>query len=150
MPIAYSSLGAKTRRELSLTSGTSWTVPAGVTFINVTLYGGGGAGGGGQVNNNVGSQGIDGRGGAVVKSTFATTPGASIAYAIGAGGGNTTMTGATTAVAGNSGVGPGSTGPVGSTGLSAGNGGGAGSGNNITAPSGGAGGIGQIDIEYWV
>jgi hypothetical protein len=37
--------GGKTRRALTLTSGSSWTVPAGVTFLNVTLYGGGGGSG---------------------------------------------------------------------------------------------------------
>ena len=34
----------KTAYRLTLLSGTSWTVPAGVTYVNVTLTGGGGAG----------------------------------------------------------------------------------------------------------
>jgi len=36
---------SKTSYKLSLTSGTSWTVPSNVTQINVTLVGGGGGGG---------------------------------------------------------------------------------------------------------
>lgn len=175
--------GGKTRYAVSLTSGTSWTVPAGVTYVNVTLIGGGGGsgmataqgvtvvqggtggtttftgatsavggGGGGSVSNGFGSgsggygrggvaatansglgavgaqlhsnasssgqpiseiYGGDGQDGAVVTSTVNTTPGASISYAIGAGG-----------VAGSGGSGP--------------------TGNGAT------GGSGRIDIEYWV
>lgn len=37
--------GGKTRKVETLTSGSSWTVPAGVTHVNVTLVGGGGGGG---------------------------------------------------------------------------------------------------------
>lgn len=142
--------GGKTRFALSLTSGTSYTVPDGVTYLNVVLYGGGGGGGGGQVVNNIGYDGSDGRGGQVRASTFAVTPGATVSYAIGAAGGTTTMTGATSATGGNGGSSPGNTGPVGTAGRAGTNGGGKGSGNNVTASAGGAGGIGQIDIEYWV
>lgn len=171
----------KTRRIEVLRSGTSWTVPAGVTYVNVTLVGGGGGSGsghgtdfggnagntggtttftgatsavggaglstsGGQASNNQGAQwgvavagiantGIGARGyiyggaasnagrwpvaaqpeaqsGQTISSIVTTTPGASITYAIGAGGT------------------PGAQG-----------GGGA---------AGQAGGSGRIDIEYWV
>lgn len=71
------SASGKTAYRTTLTSGTSWTVPAGVTFVNVTLVGGGG--GGGCV-----SDGYNG-----------TTP------VNGATGGTTTFTGATSASGGN-------------------------------------------------
>jgi hypothetical protein len=35
---------SKTRYVETLTSGSSWTVPAGVTYVNATLVGGGGGG----------------------------------------------------------------------------------------------------------
>lgn len=80
MAITLSGLGSsKTRRFVTLTSGTSWTVPTGVTYINVTLYGGGGGGGGVRTNADFGISG----------------PGA---------GGTTTFTGATSAVGGNAGT----------------------------------------------
>ena len=65
------SAASKTMFRTTLTSGTSYTVPAGVTYLNVTLYGGGGGGSG---NGNTGAVGSDG--------------------------GSTTFTGATTATGG--------------------------------------------------
>ena len=170
--------GGKTRYVTTLTSGTSWTVPAGVTYVNVTLTGGGGGAGGagyalatvtnggtggtttftgatsaaggtggwryasegysagtavnlpgatGTANSGLGgllgsrvignaAQAISGSGmpGTAITSTLSTTPGASITYAIGAGG--------------TAGAGP----------------------NTLEGYSGGAGGSGKIDIEYWV
>ena len=105
------SAGTATRRVETLTSGTSYTVPAKVFYVNATLIG---AGGSGHSSTNAGdytgSQMPDGKGGQIVTTTVTTTPGASIAYAIGAGGaakntgqqggssgGSTTFTGATTA-----------------------------------------------------
>jgi hypothetical protein len=171
----------KTRFATTLTSGTSYTVPAGVTYLNVTLVGGGGGSGGGNstsfggassggtggtttftgatsatggaggagINNTNGlmtsaitelnaysptantglgafgtrqnsrynqdfwpSEGHNGSSGQRIKSTLSATAGASIVYAIGAGG-------------------------------TAGSGGTAGTG-------GAAGGSGFINIEYWV
>jgi len=156
----------KTAYRTTLTSGTSWTVPAGVTYVNVTLYGGGGGGGGTgnsgssaqagtggtttftgatsatggiggkKFDRNLSDTGINaavnsgnagigamyatsqdnsqffgmiGEAGNFVSSTVSTTPGASITYAIGAGGT-------------------------------------AGSGDRA---NGGAGGSGKIDVEYW-
>jgi hypothetical protein len=166
------------RNIVTLTSGTSWTVPAGVTAVNVTLFGGGGGSGGvctrdstatsggtggtttftgatsatggsgssarnqtlttdpvlnyaslaGIANTGVGAFGTagwyfsgglgypnasqNGRNGQVISSNVSTTPGASISYAIGAGG---------------------TAGASGSSGL-----------------AGAAGGSGSIEIEYWV
>jgi hypothetical protein len=151
------SAASKTMFRTTLTSGTSYTVPAGVTYLNVTLYGGGGGagGGGGSID------GKTGRGGQIISSTLSATAGGSIAYAIGAGGlgsatayaggssgGTTTFTGATSATGGAGGIGDNSVnGPAGTVGDGAANGGTPG-GNNGPG-NGGAGGIGKIEVEYW-
>ena len=149
MAVTLSGLsGGKTRRCLTLTSGTSWTVPAGVTFVNVTLQGGGG--GGMTGNSNV----FRAQSGQMISSTLSTTPGASISYAIGAGGGGdgtggtTTFTGATSASGGGpaQGYGPGST--TGAAGYS--NGGQSAYNPGGQSSTGATGGSGRIDIEYWV
>ena len=157
--VSLSSLGSKTMRRITLTSGTSWTVPTGVTYVNVTLIGGGGGGGGSQTpSNGWEGSGLIGAGGQVMSSTLSTTPGASITYAIGAGGsgaqgaggtgGTTSFTGATSAVGGNGGRGVNQgDGAAGQQGLVSPNGGQAGRGQN--GWSGGAGGSGAIFIEYW-
>lgn len=144
---------SKTRYVVTLTSGVSWTVPAGVTYVNATLFGGGGGSSGSRAainSTDYGQAGKPGAGGQVITSNVSTTPGAAITYAIGAGGtagfstadggagGNTTFTGATTASGGTY---------VGSTGQGAGNGG---IGNLGSSASGNAGGSGKIEIEYWV
>jgi hypothetical protein len=132
VPIAAS----KTRYAVTLISGTSYTVPAGVTRLNVELFGGGGSSGaaysgtrsaggtttmtgatsaaggqsGTQSTTGDGTAGLTygavngGNGGfgqfssryasaggnaSSIKSSFTVTPGASIAYAIGAGGAGT-------------------------------------------------------------
>ena len=148
-----------TRKVVTLTSGVSWTVPAGVTFVNVTLRGGGGGGAG--VQSGVTTIAADGRGGQIVSSTLATTPGAAITYAIGAGGtagvsaggaggtgGTTTFTGATSATGGVGSAGNDTNfaGVVGTAYLSAANGATGGYSNR----AGGVGGSGSIDVEYWV
>ena len=84
------SAASKTRYVATLTSGTTYTVPAGVTYLNVTTIGGGGNGSGIKTNSYSGSTGSDG--------------------------GTTTFTGATSAAGGQAGpVGNagGSTGPAG-------------------------------------
>jgi len=163
---SYPPVQASRRVLVTLSSGTSWTVPTGVTFINATLIGGGGAGGGGFGSAATYQQGEIGNGGQIVSTTLATTPGASIAYAIGAGGtgvvgrdnsysniggsgGNTTFTGATTASGGLGGQGyyPPSS-PAGTDGLVSNNGGNGGS--YSTGKYSSNGGSGQIIIEYWV
>lgn len=67
--------GSKTRYVVTLTSGTSWTVPAGCLYVNARLIGGGGG------------------------------SAASAASPQGGSGGNTTFTGATTATGGTGGSG---------------------------------------------
>jgi len=66
-----------------LTSGTSWTVPAGVSKINATIIGGGGSGGRSGSSSTLG---CGGGGGATGIAFFTVTPGGSISYSIGAGG----------------------------------------------------------------
>jgi hypothetical protein len=125
--------GGKTSFYVTLLTGTSYTVPAGVTYLNATLCGGGGGAGGGAT-------GPRGQGGQIVTSVVTTTPGASIAYALGAGGGTgsqggtTTFTGATSAVGG---LGSSSTGTAGFCNPNEGN------------LAGVTGGAGAILIEYW-
>ena len=145
------SAASKTRFVVNLLSGTSWTVPTGVTYIIATLIGGGG----GASGDGVGT--ASGTNGQVITSTFATTPGASIAYSIGAGGatgnpasngGSTTMTGATTATGGNGASGRTAGAPVNNTGAGGLDGnGGAQAGQNTGGQRPGA--SGRIDIEYW-
>ena len=141
-----------TRRVETLTSGTSWTVPAGISYVNATLVGGGGGGMGTRNSGGVDGVGSNGTGGQVITTSLAVTSGASITYAIGAGGsggginaagssgGNTTFTGATSA-AGGTGGNAGAT----QNGINAGNfgvGSGTGTGNS--------GGSGQIILEYFL
>lgn len=149
----------KTRFVSTLTSGTNYTVPAGVTYLNVTTRGGGG-GGGGSSSSGVGGQ--PGGGGAVVTSIVTTTPGATIVYAIGAGGvagqqvnntpgqtgGTTTFTGADSALGGKGGASSGQYAPTASVVGAHPNGGQAGRSVGSDA-IGGIGGPGSIDIEYW-
>lgn len=154
--VPLASAASKTRYTVTLTSGTSWTVPAGVTYVNATLIGGGGAGNGATSSTAPYETGL---GGQVRTTTVTTTPGASITYAIGAGGtggtgdggagGTTTFTGATSATGGAGSGNTGNAGLAGQQGLISPNGGGA--GRFITAnANGGAGGAGRIDLEYWV
>jgi len=178
--MAISSYPAVTAKKtvVTLTSGTSWTVPTGVTSVNVTLYGAGGGTGGvctrdstatsggtggtttftgatsatggagsaalnkslttdpvlnaasgaGTANTGMGAFGAasvyasgslyipassqNAANGQVIISNVSTTPGASIAYAIAAGG--------TAGASGSNGI------------------------------AGSAGGSGKIEIEYWV
>jgi hypothetical protein len=152
----------KTRKVETLTSGTSWTVPAGVTYVNVLLVGGGGGGG---AANGASFSG-DGLPGSSIESNVTTTPGASITYAIGAGGsggttgatnsrggtgGTTTFTGATSAGGGVGGMPTNGNAFTGGAGLtSAVSNFGQGAYNPNANASGGAGGSGWISIEYWV
>lgn len=85
-----------------LTSGTSWTKPVGAKWIKVECVGGGGAGGGAAIT--IAAQcsfGTGGGGGGYASSIIdASTLGATVSYAIGAGGtgvsGGTGNTGGTT------------------------------------------------------
>jgi hypothetical protein len=151
------SAASKTMYRQTLTSGSSWTVPTGVTYVNVTLFGAGG-GGSGTSANITGGFGLPGQ---VIASNVVTTPGASISYAIGAGGtpgaqggnnsgaagGTTTFTGATSATGGAGGGTSGSTLGAGTQGATQYNGA---QGAYSTATTGGTGGAGKIEIEYWL
>lgn len=162
-PVPSSGGGGYKRYVVTLTSGTSWTVPAGVTNINATLQGGGG-GGPTNLSSTLIQGAGDGRPGQMRTTNFNTTPGASIAYAIGAGGvggttaggnpgagGTTTMTGATSAVGGNPAKDPGNTvGVVGTSQAGWDNGGGGPTPSGSGTAYSGAGGAGQIIIEYWL
>ena len=149
--------GGKTMFRTTLTSGTSYTVPAGVTYLNVTLVGGGAAGSG----STGGTVQYLGLGGQIMSSTLSATAGNSIAYAIGAGGvgvasnnggagGDTTFTGATTANGANYTRSVGNNNAAGQPGrqgmVSPNGGGGSDSGGGST---GGTGGAGAIYVEYW-
>ena len=150
--------GGKTRYVVTLTSGTSWTVPAGVTYVNATLIG---AGGGGASYTGSGYVAVEATSGQEITTNVATTPGASIAYSIGAGGtggtgagsndggvgGTTTFTGATSATGGGGGkyFGSGTSGRAGRDGRTSGN-----FGQMTTGATGGVGGSGSIELEYWV
>jgi hypothetical protein len=87
-----------------LTSGTSYTIPAGVTKIKATVVGGGGG------SSSTSANGTGGGGGGTAVKYFTVTPGASITYAVGAagtagsnGGASTVTVGATT-ITGNGGT----------------------------------------------
>ncbi len=84
--------------QVVLTSGTSYTVEAGVTRLKVRGWGGGGGGGKGS-----GSQppGTGSGAGGYFEGWFDTTPGASITYAIGAGGAGATVGGTNGSAGGN-------------------------------------------------
>lgn len=90
--LLFSAFSAQAATATYTASGT-WTAPAGVTSVDVEVWGGGG-GGGGQNNNADGGGG--GGGGAYSKSTIAVTPGNTYTVTVGAGGaGGTGGTGVT-------------------------------------------------------
>jgi len=120
----------------------TWTVPAGVTAIQVVALGGGGGGGGGSA---LGGKGGSGGAGAQVTATIEVTPGDTINYYVGGGGAGTTYTGGVGS-GGGGGGGGGSTnvidGAIASTQIIAGAGGGGGGAGNAGAPGGGGGAAG--------
>jgi hypothetical protein len=140
-----------------LTTGTSWTVPAGVTSVKVWAIGAGGGGAGTPAQDDVAS-GAGGAGGVAYK-TYSVSGGQTIAYTIGSGGpggsgaqlgtsgGVTTATyGGTTITAGggqygqynNNAIGPGGNG-LGGDGAAKG---GTGAGSSGNQGGGGGGGLG--------
>lgn len=130
------------------TPGTQvWTVPTGVTSINIVAIGGGGGGGWGAPGGNGGK----------VTSTLAVTPGQSLTINIGAGGGGTASEGGGGGA--STSINPGTANQIiaGGGGGGAGGAGGNGNGSNGTdgagAPgtgghggSGGTGGAGGINV----
>lgn len=95
-------------------TGSSWSVPCGVTTVTVKVWGGGGAGGTG---NNIGTGGGGGGSGAYASFTMTVPGGSSIGYTIGAsstGNGNPSIINGVTAGGGFMGASPG-TGGIGGT-----------------------------------
>jgi hypothetical protein len=122
----------------------TWTVPAGVTSIQVVATGGGGGGGGGSANGGIGG---NGGAGAVVTATLTVTPGDTINYYVGGGGSGTTYTVFSGSGSGGGGGGGGGStnvidGTDASTQIIAGAGGGGGGAGNVGAPGGGGGSAG--------
>ncbi len=68
----------------TITNGTSWTAPSGVTSVKVEAWGGGGGGGGGMVDNT--NSGGGGGSGGYSSSVFTVSPGTSYSVTVGAGG----------------------------------------------------------------
>jgi hypothetical protein len=73
--------------QQTFTSSGTFTVPTGVTSLQVLCVGGGGGGGGGNTNESDLCGGGGGGGGLTYHNNFSVTPGASLSYTIGAGGG---------------------------------------------------------------
>lgn len=132
--------------SVTLGSGSgSWTVPSGVTSINVIVQGGGGGGGGGHHPCGNGKHtGGSGGNGYENSGTLSVTPGQTISYSVGSGG-----AGGAKGSPGSPGSSGGST-TFGSISAAGGSGGGGGSGSGGgangaggTGRSGGAGGEGH-------
>ncbi len=111
---------AQTSVTLTTSSTSPWTVPAGVTSLQVQMWGGGGGGGASIIGTGAGG-GTGGGGGGYTAATLSVTPGSQIAFVVGAGGagafaksstvhggngGDTTFTGAITAGGGEGGYSP--------------------------------------------
>ena len=77
------SLAWGTTYVVTSTGTGSWTVPAGVTSVQIELWGGGGGGVSGGGGADIGG----GAGAYVIETGLAVTPGASITYNIATGGG---------------------------------------------------------------
>lgn len=79
---------AQTTESFTSPGTTTWTVPSGVTSIQVECWGGGGAGGGVNVTANIdqGAAGGGGKGGMYTLTTLAVTPGSTLTISVGAGG----------------------------------------------------------------
>lgn len=142
--VSATASGTLIRAPQILTSGTSYTTPAGCNTIYVELVGGGGGSGGigtGADNIQTGTGG--GGAGAYAAKYFTVTPSTSYTYAIGAGG----SAGAATPT--NGGTGGSTTFTVSATTVTAagGSGSSSGGGNVSAGGAGGAGTNGDINIR---
>ena len=165
MAISYNSLvSAKTMYRKTLLSGTSWTVPAGVNYINVTLYGAGGggqgvtgassgtSGGSGGTTTFTGATSASGGAGATVVDASGALDGGRGALTQGGLGGSTLQSNAGYIIGTMGGSGDVvtsivTTTPGASITYAIGSGG---SGSSaLYGAAGGTGGNGKIDIEYW-
>ena len=131
--------------SVTLTTGTSWLVPPGVTSVDVECWGGGGAGGSAtKVLNN--AWGGGGAGGAYAKkSSISVTAGNPYSYSIGAGG--------VSSLTSNAVVNGGDTYFIDASTVLAKGGAGGVTISNISASTGGAGGVGSSvgcigDVSY--
>jgi hypothetical protein len=141
-------VGTASSTTFSTASSVSWTVPTGVTSINVKAWGAGGGGGGGGGTGT----GATGGGGGYAFSTITVTAGETLTVDVGGGGGGASSgclagTGAGSAGAGS--TGPGGTGANPSSSGCSGPGGGGGGGTFVKrsstiliAAAGGGGGGG--------
>jgi len=154
-------IGPRGRKVFTATNST-WKIPAGITILDVTVYGSGGGGGGGgagggTIGSNAGGSGgsgAAGRDGGFARARLAVTPGTTTAVTIGAGGtagsGGTGVSGG----AGNSGAGGGNGAStsfaslvVATGGIGGGAGGGGGPGDNTSVGSFGGNGFGDANAE---
>jgi hypothetical protein len=133
------------RAELFTTTGTStFTVPAGVTAVKVTVVAGGGGGGGPSAQSRAGGGG--GGGGTAIEWVTGLTPGSTVTVTVGAGG--TATAGANGGTGGTSSFGAfcsatGGAGGVGGNAFGGGGAAGTATGGNFNIP-GGAGSAGII------
>ena len=133
---------SRTGRRQVFTAGGTFTVPAGITSVLVTVIGGGGAGGatangsGGGIAGNLGAGG--GAGGFAQKTVTGLTPGSTVTVTVGAGG--TPASAAAGGAGGSSSFG---------AHCSATGGGGGGWGENTLAPggTGGNGTGGDLNVQ---
>ena len=139
--------GVSTFHAQFITSGTSWTSPAGITtstLFKITLVGGGGGGGGGKGTYSKavipGSGGGGGAGATAIKYVTGITPNTSYSLTIGASG----AAGAVTPAAG--GAGGSTTMTIGGTTITAGGGSGGGSGGSGGGGAGGTATNGTINV----
>jgi len=128
-----STSGALIRAPQILTTGTSYTTPAGCNSVYVEAVGGGGGGGGANGGNGESEGGGGGGSGAYAAKYFTVSPSTAYTYAIGASG-----TAGTSSSAGGSGGN--TTFTVGVTTLTSNGGAGGGRGLNGAPGAGGAGG----------
>ena len=152
-----SASGTLLRAPQVLTSGTSYTTPAGCTAVYVECVGGGGAGGGTGSAESSGSGGGGGGAGGYCAKYFTVSPSTSYTYAIGSGGsgtseapgntgGSTTFTVSATTITASGGGGGGNTG----TGSLAGTGGNASGGDINATGSGGQGATNSgVNASRW-
>lgn len=82
VPSYSSRSGGYTVARFAEVGGGTWTVPGGVSSVELLVVGGGGGGAG----QGVGGGGGGGGGGVYYKAAYAVTPGSSIAFTVGAGG----------------------------------------------------------------
>ena len=96
------SASASVRVVFSSGSG-NWTVPTGITSVQIEVWGAGGGGGAGTDGASAGGSG-GGGGGYCLKSALTVTPGQTIAYVVGAGGSAGTYDNDNATAGGNSSV----------------------------------------------